>query len=179
MDIGVIATRYARALYKGAALQKVEDDVYRDMENLAESYTRVPDLRPTLDNPMLHRESKQRLMETAAGGKVAPVTANFFALVLKEGRESMLQFMANAYLTIYRQAKNVVRGTLTTAVPVTPAIEEKMKGMVEKMTHGNVELDTEVDDELIGGFILDYDTYRMDASVKTKLQNMLTQLKRI
>ncbi|MBN2914524.1 MAG: F0F1 ATP synthase subunit delta, partial [Prevotella sp.] len=37
---------------------------------------------------------------------------------------------------------------------------------------------TEVNPELIGGFILEYDTYRMDASVKTKLNNILTQLKK-
>jgi len=50
--------------------------------------------------------------------------------------------------------------------------------MVEQRTKGTVEFKTEVNPELIGGFILEYDTYRMDASVKTKLNNILTQLKK-
>ena len=49
--------------------------------------------------------------------------------------------------------------------------------MVESKTNGTVEFETEVDPDLIGGFVLEYDTYRMDASVKTKLNSILSQLK--
>ena len=52
-----------------------------------------------------------------------------------------------------------------------------MKEMVEGKTQGTVEFQTEIDPSIIGGFILDYDTYRMDASVKTKLNDILAQLK--
>ena len=51
-----------------------------------------------------------------------------------------------------------------------------MKKMVESKTHGTVEFNTEVDPSIIGGFILEYDTYRMDASVKTKLSKVLQEL---
>jgi F-type H+-transporting ATPase subunit delta len=33
-----------------------------------------------------------------------------------------------------------------------------------------------VNPDLIGGFILEYDTYRLDASVKSKLNTILNQL---
>lgn len=52
-----------------------------------------------------------------------------------------------------------------------------MKQMVEAKTHGTVEFNTQVDPSIIGGFILEYDTYRMDASVKTKLNTILNELK--
>jgi F-type H+-transporting ATPase subunit delta len=52
-----------------------------------------------------------------------------------------------------------------------------MKQMVESRTQGTVEFNTEVDPSIIGGFILEYDTYRMDASVKTRLNNILSELK--
>ena len=54
--------------------------------------------------------------------------------------------------------------------------ENKMKALVEARSQGIVEFNTEVDPSLIGGFILEYDTYRMDASVKNKLNAILTQL---
>ena len=53
-----------------------------------------------------------------------------------------------------------------------------MKQLVESKSLGTVEFQTEVNPEIIGGFILEYDTYRMDASVKTKLNTILTQLKK-
>ena len=50
--------------------------------------------------------------------------------------------------------------------------------MVESKTNGTVEFETEVNPDIIGGFILEYDTYRMDASVKAKLNTILNQLKK-
>ena len=59
-----------------------------------------------------------------------------------------------------------------------PEIEKKMRQRVESRTQGTVEFQTEIDPEIIGGFILEYDTYRMDASVQNQLRNILTQLRK-
>ena len=178
MDIGVISTRYARALLKSATDAKLDGQVYQEMMILAKSYVDVPMLRQTIDNPMLEKEKKQTLLETAAGGSPSKLTQTFIALVLKEDRENMVQFMANSYVTLSRKQKNVIRGKLTTAACVSAETEQKMRQMVESQTQGTVEFETEVNPDIIGGFILEYDTYRMDASVKTKLNNILNTLRK-
>jgi F-type H+-transporting ATPase subunit delta len=138
----------------------------------------VPALRQTIDNPMLSKDVKQILLTTASGQLVSQLTQSFIALVLKEDRENMIQFMANSYVTLYRKQKNVIRGKLTTAARVSAQTEQKMRQMVESKTQGTVEFETEVNPDIIGGFILEYDTYRMDASVKSKLNNILNTLKK-
>ena len=173
MDIGVISVRYARALLKSAIDAKAEDAVYTEMQQLAKSYADVPQLRS-----MLSKAEKETLLLTAVGKKPSPLAKAFIALVLKEDRESVMQFIAHSYVTLYRQQKNVIRGRLITATAVTPATEQKMRQMVESKTNGTVEFETEVNPDIIGGFILEYDTYRMDASVKSKLNSILTQLKK-
>jgi F-type H+-transporting ATPase subunit delta len=176
MDIGVISVRYARALLKSAGEAKLEDEVYHEMQTLAKSYISVPELRFTIDNPMLAKEKKEEILTTACGGSISPLTSSFIKLVLGEDREDTLQFMANSYITLYRQQKNITRGKLTTAAVVSEATEQKMKQMVESKTNGTVEFETEVNPEIIGGFILEYDTYRLDASVQNQLRTVLTQL---
>ncbi|MBP6526669.1 MAG: F0F1 ATP synthase subunit delta [Prevotella sp.] len=178
MDIGVISVRYARALLKSSTDAKIEDSVYKDMQVLAKSYIDVPELRFTIDNPMLSKDIKENLLVTAAGSNVCELTKTFISLVLKEGREEIMQFMANSYITLYRKQKNVIRGKLITAAAVSDDTEQKMRQMVESNTNGTVEFETEVEPDIIGGFILEYDTYRMDASVKSKLNGILTQLKK-
>jgi len=86
--------------------------------------------------------------------------------------------MANSYVTLYRKQKNVIRGKLTTAVAVAPETEQKMRRMVESRTQGVVEFETEVNPDIIGGFVLEYDTFRMDASVKSRLNAILQTLKK-
>uniref|UniRef100_UPI004029B48F F0F1 ATP synthase subunit delta n=1 Tax=Prevotella sp. TaxID=59823 RepID=UPI004029B48F len=176
MDTGVIAVRYAKALLESAIQLKQEGEVYAEMQTLSTNYIQVPQLRFTIDNPTLGNEKKLDLLKTACGGNASDLTVRFLELVFKEGRESSLQFMATAYLTLYRKHKNIIRGKLTTAVPVSQETEAKMKQMVENRTQGNVEFNTEVDPSIIGGFILEYDTYSFDASVRTKLKGVLHQL---
>ena len=178
MDIGVISVRYARALLKSATDAKIEADVYKEMQTMAKTYTEVPQLRQTIDNPMLSKDTKQTLLLTAVGEKPCELTKAFISLVLKEDRENVMQFIANSYVTLYRQQKNVIRGRLITAAAVSPATEQKMRQMVESKTNGTVEFETEVNPDIIGGFILEYDTYRMDASVKSKLNSILQTLKK-
>ena len=178
MDIGVISVRYARALLKSATDAKIEADVYKEMQTLARTYGEVPQLRQTIDNPMLSKDTKQQLLLTAVGEKPCELTKAFISLVLKEDRENVMQFIANSYVTLYRQQKNVIRGRLITATAVSPAAEQKMRQMVESKTNGTVEFETEVNPDIIGGFILEYDTYRMDASVKSKLNSILNTLKK-
>lgn len=168
--------RYARALLKCSTEASLEDKVYQDMQTLAKSYINVPELRFTIDNPMIVKESKEALLKAAAGNEATKLTEDFIKLVLKEDRENVMQFIANSYITLYRKQKNVIRGKLTTAAEVTPAMEQKMRQLVESKTNGTVEFETEVKSDIIGGFILEYDTYRMDASVKTKLNSILKQL---
>ena len=156
MDIGVISVRYARALLKSATDAKIEDAVYTEMQQLAKSYIEVPQLRFTIDNPMLSKDKKEALLLTAVGTKASDLTKAFIQLVLKEDRE----------------------GVIITAAQVSPATEQKMRQMVESKTNGTVEFETEVNPDIIGGFILEYDTYRMDASVKAKLNSILTQLRK-
>ncbi len=178
MDIGVLSVRYARALLKSATEAKIEEQVYQEMQTLADCYLRVPELRFTIDNPMLAKNKKEELLVTACGKKASDLTKRFIVLVLQESRESNLQFIANSYITLYRKQKNLIRGKLITATAVDAATEQKMKQMVESKTQGTVEFQTEVNPDLIGGFVLEYGTYRMDASVKSKLNNILKQLKK-
>lgn len=178
MNLGVISVRYARALLKGATQARVEDTVYGEMQTLSGSYLQLPQLRDAVDNPMLSAESKAPLLTTACGGSLCPLTRSFLGLVLKEGREGMLQFMANSYVTLYRKQKNIISGKLTTAAPVSQETERRMRRMVEAQANGSVEFETSTDPALIGGFVLEYDTYRMDASVRTRLTTVLSHLKK-
>ncbi len=177
MDIGVISVRYARALLKSAVQTKCDDQVYADMATLAKAFVDVPRLRTTLDNPTIPQETKKQLLVTACGQKATPLTKRFVELVLKEGRESVMVFIASSYITLYRKQKNIIHGRLITATTVSPETEKKMRSIVESKTQGTVEFLTEVNPDIIGGFILEYDTYRLDASVQSQLRNILNNLK--
>ena len=177
MDLGLISVRYARALLKASNQEKQSEQVYADMQTLAAEYLNVPELSVTIANPMLSKEQKESLLITATGSSKCELTRRFVGLVLKEGRESIMQFIANSFITLYRKQNNLIRAKLSTAAALSPDTEARLRKLVESKTSGKVEFNTSVDKELIGGFVLEYDTYRLDASVKRQLSTILSQLK--
>ena len=177
MDIGVISVRYARALLKSALQEGCDDKVYLDMATLAKAFVDVPQLKHTVNNPTLSQDIKKQLLVTACCKDITPLTKRFVELVLKEGRETVMMFIASSYITLYRKQKNIIHGKLITATTVSPATEQRMKEIIQSKTKGTVEFLAEVNPDIIGGFILEYDTYRMDASVQSQLRNILKTLK--
>ena len=176
MDLGLVSVRYARALLKASIEAKQSEKVYADMIAIAESYVKLPQLRTTIDNPMLSKQQKESLLVAAAAGTICELTNTFIALVLKEGRESIMQFIANSFVSLYRKHNNLISAKLTTATTLNSATEERLKQLVESKTNGTVEFKTEIEPDIIGGFVLEYDTYRMDASVKSQLNAVLSNL---
>ena len=175
MDLGLISVRYARALLKAGIETKESDKVYADMQMLAECYSSTPALRVAVDNPMLSKVQKEELLIVATGGACA-LTKRFVHLVLSEGRENIMQFIANSFITLFRKHNNLISAKLTTATALDSNTTAKFRQLVEGRTNGKVEFSTKVDPNIIGGFVLEYDTYRMDASVKRQLNAILSQL---
>ncbi len=175
MDIGIVSKRYAKALYEYAAGAKQEQKVYAEMLTLADSYAKVSTLRQALANPVLTKDEKADLLCKAAGGNVSEEYRRFVALVLDEKREYFMQFIAYSYISLYRKRNHINIGTLITASPAAPDNLERLKAMVGKATQGTVEFINTVDPSIVGGFILEINSNRLDASVESQINKVRRQ----
>lgn len=177
MDIGIISKRYAKALLAYAVECKAEDEVYQQMLTLCHSFMQVKELQPALINPVIDNATKISLLRQAAGGSLHAVNERFIELVFNQHRDRYLLFIFHSFIGLYRKFKHIVVGKLTTAVPLDEQIEQRLQRMVANATGGSVvEFNVKVDEEIQGGFILQLDNLRMDASIKGQLQQMKKQL---
>ena len=174
MDIGIISTRYAKTLLLFATDNKEEDKVYKEMQTLAESFRRVSALQQAMLNPVLTAAQKENLLATAVAGNSNPTasTLAFLHLVAANKRADLMTFIASTYVELYHKSKHLVKGRLVVPVEVSKATEQKLRKMVEDRTRSKVEFSTEIDESLGGGFVLEYDTYRLDASLRTQLAEL-------
>ena len=172
MDTGIISRRYAKTLLRYAVENQAETSAYGRMQTLAVSLAQVKELQKALENPVLPKEQKLRLLMEASGGGEDEHFVRFLTLVLDKRRERQLLFIAHSYIDLYRAHKHIHMGKLTTAVPLTPEAEERMRRMIASSVNGTVELDLRVDASLKGGFVLQMDSLRMDASVAGQLRHV-------
>jgi F-type H+-transporting ATPase subunit delta len=61
---------------------------------------------------------------------------------------------------------------VTTAVPLTPSLEKKILAQVEKITSNKITLENQIDESIIGGFILRIGDLQYNASISNKLNNL-------
>lgn len=178
MDNGIIAVRYAKALLKFAGEKNEQAVVYAEMQQLSSNLLKVPALAEALQNPTLKAETVKELLCAAVISEKQTVASQtidrFFSLLLENKRSDLMLFIAKAYQTIYRKQNQITGARLITAVQPSVNTVARMQRLVGENTGGQVDFEVEVDPSLQGGFILEYDTYRMDASVKGRL----SQLKR-
>lgn len=179
MNTGTVSIRYARALLLFANEQNEADRVYTETQTLAQSFENVPALQQALLNPALSDEKKAGLLFAAASGKDTPSVSlqRFIPLVLKKGRAEVILFIAHSYGTLYREMKHIVRGRLTLSAASQFKYAEKLQALVEKKTGGTVDFKVDEDPDILGGFVLEYDTYRLDASVRTQLTKIKRDLR--
>ena len=163
---------YVRALFRYALETNAEDTVFTEMKNLSDCFSKNPNLRATLDNPVLNTRGKLELIKTAAGGKVSDYFVRFVELVLRQRRENHLQTISLLFLDEYRKYKNITIGKLVTASPMDKDTINKIKTLVGQTKNGTVDFETEVKPEIAGGFILYIDSFRLDASVSTQLKRI-------
>lgn len=177
MDIGIVSMRYAKALMEYAKSTGAEERMYVAMCALNRSFEKHPDLRTALENPILPLQEKFSLICAAAVGD-APAgreLTRFITLVLKNRREPFLQYICLSYLDLYRKSRHIGVAKLTTAVPVSHEVWERIRDTASHQLHATMELQTEVDPSIEGGFIFDINGFRLDASIATQLKRVKQQ----
>jgi F-type H+-transporting ATPase subunit delta len=178
MNEGKISVRYAQALYALAEEKNLQQEMYDRMERLSTAFIQVPDLAHTLANPMHTKTEKLELLITASDCAPDSLLADFFRFIIKKGREEYLVFMAMSFQKIYREKERVVIGKITSTLPLKQASIARIRRLVDQQFQATIELTTEVEPDILGGFILEVDNYRMDSSIRTELENIRTELLR-
>lgn len=177
MDNGLIPHRYAKALYKFALEHGNTEKVYDEMKTVIESFQQNPSLQKTLANPFVSRSDKASLLKAAAGEKVENDYLGFVKLILEMGREDFAYRMALAYRDIYRQINKISQVKVTTAAALEPAATEKLHDLVKKsFPDSTLEISDAVNPDIIGGFVIDVDDSRMDASISNEIEQLRLKL---
>ena len=177
MNDGLIPQRYAKALYTLALDRKNASRVYEEMKQVVASFESAPELQKVMTNPFVGRDRKESLLISAAGDKLEDDYRNFVRLVLNHNREEFAYRMALEYRRIYREENHIAQVVISTAAQLPEAEMEKIKEIVRKAFPGyTLEFVSKIDPELIGGFMVDVNSTRMDASISNELEQLRLKL---
>jgi len=171
-----LASRYAKSVLDLAVERGQLEQVFADMQVMQQICQGSRDFVNLLRSPIVKPDAKRRIIEMVTKGKISVLTSAFNALLVSKGRESNLPEIITAFISQYKQHKNIHTVKLVTAVPVSDAVKKVIIDQVKK-TGGldTIELDEKIDDSLIGGFVLQVGDKLVDASISYDLRNIARQ----
>jgi F-type H+-transporting ATPase subunit delta len=161
-----LANRYAKSLLTLAIEKNQLDTVYKDIEFLQSVAKLNKEFVVVLKSPVISSEKKESIIGAVTSGKISDLTYLFIRLLIRKGREMNLPDITTAFIEQYKEHKNIHSVKLTTATPVSDELKESIVNQIKSQTDlKNIELTTEVNDKLIGGFILQIGDKEVDASI--------------
>lgn len=159
-----------------AAERKAEDKVYAETLTLSRAFAKYEALRRVLDNRTLSLQKKVDVVAEVVGKDVSGELRRFVQTLLQGGREDFIHEICLSFQNIYRREKKLLDVELTTATPVDKAVEKRMHDKLEEATKHTVRFNTKVEKDIVGGYMLKWGTYRIDASVTARLRQMRKKL---
>ena len=173
MSVTRIATRYAKSLIELAVEQGKLEQVNADMHRLADAMNNR-DFYLFLKSPIIHPDKKNKVLEAISKDRVDNLTLLFVKLLIRKKREEYVPEITAEFIEQYKRLKKITTVTVTTAAPMSDEIlaELKKQLLASGITFENLDVETKIDPELIGGFVLEFDNKRYDASVARKLDEL-------
>jgi F-type H+-transporting ATPase subunit delta len=161
-----LAGRYAKSLLDLAVEKNEAEPVYQDVVLMNTLIRSSPEFERVLKSPVIKGDKKEKIIGALTRDKLGIILSSFIRLLVKKGREFYLPEIITSFIKQYKDHKGIHIVLLTTAVPLTEDIKSVIVHKISESAHlKEVELNTKVNPDIIGGFIIEVDGQLIDASI--------------
>jgi F-type H+-transporting ATPase subunit delta len=167
-----IEVRYAKSLLELAVEKGQLDTVYADMRKVLAGCRQIKDLQVLLKSPLIKTDKKIKVFKAIFKGQVCTITEEFIILITKNRRESYLEGISEQFIIQYKEKKNIITATVTSAIGLDDAIRKKIMDILKKWYKAEIEIVEKVDPKLIGGFVLRIGNKEADMSILRQLNQL-------
>lgn len=165
------AQRYAKAIIELAKDKNATGDVYHDMLGISKTISGSKDLKDFLTSPVVKTGVKKNALNEIFKDTHA-ITRGSFDILIENGRINILDLVAKNYITRYNEINQTQEAVVTSAVPLTSDLQEKIQAKVKELTGAGASIKNIIDKDIIGGFILRVGDLQYDASIASNLNRL-------
>ncbi len=173
-----LAGRYATALFELAVDQDKLDQVSADLAVLAGLLDESDDLQRLVRSPVLSRGEQMQAMSgilEAAGAN--PLTRNFVGLLAEQRRLFVLAAIIDTFKQLHAAHRGEVRAAVISAHELSTSQLDSVHATLKTVLGGDVAVDAQVDEDMIGGLVVRVGSRMVDGSLRTKLQRLQLAMK--
>lgn len=162
---------YAGALFDVAKEKGKLDAIGADLAQFADAVEADRDMQVFLFSPHFASAEKVEGLKRAIGG-ADPELVNFLELLIEKGRTNELFRIRREFEALWKVENKRIDVTVTSAVELDPAVVAKVGEEIERQTGQKVDLASRVDEEILGGIVLQVGNKVLDASIRSRLEKL-------
>lgn len=168
---------YAEALMSLAQSQNLVEKFGEDVRSLLSLLDGSEELKVFLGSPVVGAEDKKAVLRQIGSDQIHPFIMNFLMLLADRRRIQFLEGVFKQFQALLRKLNQTVLAEVSSAVELTEAQRQAVSEKVKAISGADqVELDTKVDPDLIGGVIIKVGSQVVDASLRGQLRRIGVRL---
>ncbi|WP_332033730.1 ATP synthase F1 subunit delta [Kaistella sp.] len=167
-----VAKRYAQGLLNFTQESGNTDAVFTEMGDIVKTIEKSKELQSFFASPIIDVKKKVSIA-LEIFKDFSPVTKSMLQLIIKQGRESQMQNIAQEFINKVEDMNGVQRITITSASALSSENINNILKSSELVNHDNkFDVKSIINPEILGGYILRVGDQQVDASVKSKLSKL-------
>ena len=176
MERNRVTVRYAKAFVELSSEEGRNAPCYHDIGILFSSLINYNSFNEYILNPGVSNNKKMEQLKLLFGNDFQPLTFKFLDLILTSYRVEYLIDICRNCIDMFRRMEGISSANLTNAFEINSELISQIKSKFELKTKNSIELTTNTDPSLIGGFIFTIDGEQYDASIVSRLSSVKKQL---
>jgi F-type H+-transporting ATPase subunit delta len=167
---------YTQALFEAALEREELDETLENLKEFVSALRESEELKEFYYGPQIPESQKRRAID-ALTEEMSTSIRNFLKVLVDNDRAEILEDVVPHFEELVREHQGKVEVELTTAVELSEEKLDEVKERLGKILDGReVELETEVDPNLVGGAVFRVGERRIDGSVRGQLQGLRNKM---
>ena len=166
-----IARVYAEALFEVAKEKDKLDELRDELNEFTDALEQNREMQLFLFSPYFSSAEKSEGLEKAISGGSEEIM-NFLELLIEKHRTPVIFRIRRAFEDLWKLENKRLDVTVTSAVELDPEVVKRVGAEIEKQTGRTVDLQSTVDDSILGGIVLQVGNMVLDASIRNRLEKL-------
>jgi ATP synthase F1 delta subunit len=166
-----IAQVYARSLFEVASEQDRLDTVREQLGQFTDAVQQNRDFAVFFFSPYFAPDEKKAALHRAVTD-AEPILGNFLEALIERHRMPAIFRIRTEFNALMDAGDKLLPVQVTSAIELDTDTVESLGRRIGQQTGNEIELSTKVDPEILGGIVLRVGNFILDASIRTRLEQL-------
>lgn len=171
-----ISKKYANALFETALEKSITQKIYDDLVFTEQTLESNEQLKDFIYSPVIKSDDKKDVIDKLFSIHTDKITLDFLFILIDNSRFDILNEVINQYSIILNSNNNIVKPVIISAVELNQDQKNSITMKLENKLKKKIIPDYMINEDIIGGIIVEIEDKTIDCSLKTKFDNMKKQL---